>query len=78
MGRRRRALPAESNSTYRPIAFEGRAIIETEIPTNRKERISHYLRVRALSSLPVRHIIILEMGTDHRPLEFVFKTKASG
>ena len=71
-------LQQQSDSTYRPIAFGSRSLTETEM------KYSHIEKEALAIVFGCEHFHLylygksFEMETDHRPLEYIFKPKASG
>ena len=71
-------LQQQSDSTYRPIAFGSRSLTETEMKYSQIEKEA----LAIVFGCEHFHIYLygkpFEMETDHRPLEYIFKPKASG
>ena len=70
-------LQQQSDSTYRPIAFESRSLTETEMKYSQIEKEA----LAIVFGCEHFHLYLygkpFEMETDHRPLEYIFKPKAS-
>ena len=71
-------LQQQSDSTYRPIAFGSRSLTETEMKYSQTEKEA----LAIVFGCEHFHLYLygkpFEMETDHRPLEYIFKPKASG
>ena len=71
-------LQQQSDSTYRPVAFGSRALTEAEIKYSQIEKEA----LAIVFGCEHFHLYLygksFEMETDHRPLEYIFKPKASG
>ena len=71
-------LQQQSDSTYRPIAFGGRSLTETEVKYSQIEKEALAIVFGCEHLHLYLHGKPFEMETDHRPLEYIFKPKASG
>ena len=71
-------IQQQSDSTYRPIAFGSRSLTETEVKYSQIEKEA----LAIVFGCEHFHLYLygkpFEMETDHCPLEYIFKPKASG